>query len=141
MPTNLDIRLTDREYELAMAITHLIKLSEKIGIGSDTRLEGTKDNAFSNNKHVIKYAFEVYKVWAALFPEEQREFIKNTEYELDIERPVKQAIKAGGYTPIAFPQRLDQLFHTLLPNVKTQDKRFWQPLLHYIPELRRSNYA
>lgn len=133
--------LTDREYELLVAITFLIKTQEKIGITSETKLEGTVDNCKRNNQHIIRFAFEIYKVWAALFPQEQMDFIKNTEYELDVERPVKQAIKAGGYSPISFPVKLDNLYHTLIPGVKTQDKRFWIPLLSYIPELRRSNYV
>lgn len=133
--------LTDKEYELAMAITHLIKLQEKLGINEDTMLEGSISNCDRNNKHIIRFAFEIYKTWAALFPLEHREFIKNTEHELDVERPVKAALKAGGYSPIAFPTRLDSLFHTLMGSIKTQDKRFWKPLLSYIPELRRSNYA
>ena len=134
-------QMTDKEYELAMAITHLIKLQEKLGINEDTMLEGSVSNCDRNNKHIIRFAFEIYRVWAALFPLEHREFIKNTEHELDVERPVKAALKAGGYSPISFPTRLDGLFHALMGSIKTQDKRFWKPLLSYIPELRRSNYA
>lgn len=135
------LAMSEEEYELAMAITHLIKSGEKLGITQDTRLEGSLDSCMSSNKFIIRYAFEIYKVWSALFPAEKRDFIKSTVYELDIERPVKAALKAGGYTPIAFPTRIDSLFHSLMPSVKTQDKRFWRPLLTYIPELRRSNYA
>lgn len=135
------LKMSDKEYELAMAITHLIKAAEKIGLTEDTKLEGTEQTSSRVNVHILRYAFEIYKVWAALFPLEHREFITNTEYELDVERPVKQAISAGGYTPISFPTRLDRLFNLMMPGVKTQDKRFWKPLLSYIPELRRSNYA
>lgn len=135
------LAMSDEEYELAMAITHLLKSRDRIGITDETVLSGSKDNPKSGNATIIRYAVEVFKVWAALFPHEHRQFIENTKYELDHERPVKQAIKAGGYSPIAFPVRLDNLYHTLIPGVKTQDKRFWIPLLSYIPELRRSNYA
>lgn len=139
-PTQL--ALSDKEHELVIAITHLMSSRNNIGIDDETRLSGSlKDITESQNKFIIRYAFEIYKVWSALFPEERREFIDNMAYELDIERPVKAALKAGGYTPIAFPVRLDGLFHTLMPSVKTQDKRFWKPLLSYIPELRRSNYV
>lgn len=135
------LKMSNKEYELTMAVTHLLKSREKVGIQDETRLEGSLKDAKHSNKHIIRYAFEVYKVWAALFPHEHKQFIENTEYELDIERPVKAAIKAGGNSPVSFPMRLDKLFHTMIPGVKTQDKRFWIPLLSYIPELRRSNYA
>lgn len=135
------LAMSDEEYELTIAITHLIKLAEKIGLTQETILEGTIENSNRVNIHITRYAFEVYKVWASLFPKEHRDFIENTQYELDIERPIKQAIKAGGYTPIAFPTRLDRLFSLMMPSVKTQDKRFWIPLLKYIPELRRSKYV
>jgi len=134
------LKMSDEEYELAMAITHLVKLADKIGLTEETKLEGNEQNSHRINLHIIKYAFEIYKIWSALFPHERRDFIKNTEYELDVERPVKAAIKAGGYYPISFPTRLDRLFNLMMPSVKTQDKRFWIPLLKYIPELRRSNY-
>lgn len=135
------LAMSDEEYELTMAITHLIKLANKLGLTEDTKLEGTVDNSNRVNVVILKYAFEIYKVWAALFPFEHKSFIVNTEHELDIERPIKQAIKSGGYTPIAFPTRLDRLFNLMMPSVKTQDKRFWIPLLKEIPELRRSNYV
>jgi len=135
------LKMTDEEYELTIAITHLVKLADKIGLKEDTRLEGTERNSSRVNVHIIRYAFEIYKVWSALFPHERREFIENTKHELDVERPIRQAVKAGGYTPISFPTRLDRLFNLMMPGVKTQDKRFWRPLLSYIPELRRSNYA
>lgn len=132
-----DVRLSDKEQELAIAITHLLKVRDKIGIDDDTQL----DSSTVVNKHIIRYALEIYRVWGALYPHEHKIFIENTKHELDVERPVKQSIKAGGYSPIAFPVRLDRLYGALMPSVKTQDKRFWKPLLKEIPELRRSNYA
>lgn len=135
------LNLTPKEQELAVAVTYLTKLADRIGINEDTMLEGTEQNSSRVNIHIIKYAFEIYKVWASLFPHEHKEFIENTKYELDVERPVKQAISAGGYTPVSLPMRLDRLFNLMMPKVKTQDKRFWKPLLYHIPELRRSNYA
>ncbi len=128
------LAMSDDEYELAMAITHLLKSREKVGITDETKLEGS-------NNIIIRYAFEIYKIWASLYPHERKDFIEQTEHELDVERPIKAAIKAGGYSPVSFPTRLDRLFGTLMPGVKTQDRKFWQPLLSYIPELRRSKYV
>lgn len=139
--TKDDLKMTDREYEIAMAITYLMNVADKLGIKDETELSGTVQNSDHVNKIIIRFAAEVYKTWAALFPWEKDEFIENTKYELDVERPVKASIKAGGISPIAFPIKLDGLYHTLMPKVKTQDKRFWQPLLRYIPELKRSNYV
>lgn len=119
--------------EARIATEYLLRVKERLGIPEDVQLEG-------NNSFILQYAKEIYKVWAALYPEEHREFIKETEFELKYERPVKDAVKAGGYSPLAYPTRLDELYRILLPKVKTQDRRFWEPLLSSIPELRRTNY-
>jgi len=119
--------------EARIATEYLIRVKDKIGIPEDAKLE-------KNNTKILSYAFQIYKVWSALYPEEHREFLKETEFELKYERPVKDAIKAGGYSPLAYPARLDRMFQILLPEVKTQDKKFWEPLLRNIPELKRTNY-
>ena len=119
--------------EARIAVGYLVGLKERLGIPDDAVLD-------KNNKLIISYALEIYRVWAALFPDEHKEFIKNTEFELKYERPVKEAIKAGGYSPIAYPTRLDQMFHLLLPKIKVQSRTFWEPLLKSIPELKRTNY-
>lgn len=120
--------------EARVAVGYLLSIKENLGIPDDAVLDG------GDNKVVLRYALEIYKVWAALYPQEHRDFIADTEFDLKYERPVKEAIKAGGYSPIAYPYRLDQMYHILLPHIKTQDKRFWIPLLKMIPELRRTNY-
>jgi len=119
--------------EARIATEYLIRVKDKIGIPEDAKLE-------KNNTKILSYAFQIYKVWSALYPEEHREFLKETEFELKYERPVKDAIKAGGYSPLAYPARLDRMFQILLPEVKTQDRKFWEPLLRNIPELKRTNY-
>lgn len=121
--------------EVRIAIEYLLKTKEKLGIPDDFELSNT------TNKTVFGYILQVYKVWAALYPHEHREFIDNTQTELKYERPVKEAIKAGGYSPTSIPSRFDSLIRVLLPKVKTQDRRFWKPLFSSIPELRRSNFA
>lgn len=135
---NQVLTVDNQDYEIVpdearIAVAYLLKLKEKLGIPEDAALE-------YNNKVILSYAYQIYKTWASLFPEEHYEFIKDAEFELKYERPVKDAVKAGGYAPIAYPVRLDRLFGILLPNVKTQDKRFWMPLLRQVPELRRTNY-
>lgn len=126
--------------ESRVATAYLIRLKDRLGIPDSAVLEGSKDTASRSNKIILAYAKEIYKVWAALYPQEHRDFIAATEFELKYERPVKEAIKAGGYSPISYPTRLDSMFHLLLPEVKTQDRRFWEPLLKNIPELKRTNY-
>lgn len=119
--------------EARIAVEYLLTLKKKLGIPEDAELQET-------NAVILMYATEIFKVWAALYPEEHREFILNTEFDLKYERPIMDAVKAGGYSPVAYPSRLDGLYHILLPKIKIQDKRFWMPLLKKIPELRRSNY-
>jgi hypothetical protein len=119
--------------EARIATAYLIKLKDRLGIPDDATLE-------FKNEVIINFAKEIFKVWGALYPQEHREFIAATEFELKYERPVKDAIKAGGYSPISYPMRLDAMYGILLPKVKTQDKRFWIPLLKDIPELKRTNY-
>ena len=120
--------------EARIAVTHLLNVRNRIGITDDTKLE-------ENNKTILKYALEVYKVWAALYPHEHAQFIENTKEELKYERPVKDAVKAGGYSPTSYPMRLERLYSILLPGVKIQDKRFWKNMFNSIPELKRSSYA
>lgn len=136
---NLDISLSPREHEEALAIAHLIERRVKYGIDDKTQLENSEKE--SSNSTIIRYALEIYKVWGALFPQERLDFIETAKHEIDVERPIKAALKAGGYTPIAFPTRLDGLFRVMMPSVKTQSRNFWKPMLKHIPELRRSNYA
>ncbi len=135
---NQVLEIDGEQYEIVpdearIATEYLLRLKEKLGIPDNAKLEG-------KNTKILSYAFQIYKVWAVLYPEEYREFLKDTEFELKYERPVRDAVKAGGYSPISYPMRLDRLFKILLPEVKTQDKRFWRPLLRQIPELRRTNY-
>ena len=126
--------------DIRVAISYLMKVREKIGITDEVELEGTVKNASSSNIIIRRYALEIYKIWASLFPHEHKEFIENTKFELEYERPVQEALKAGGSSPVAFPMRLSNLFDILIPSVKTQDKRFWLPLLRQIPELAKTNY-
>lgn len=127
--------------ELRIAISYLLTLREKLGIGDEARLEGSKSNWKSTNKTIITYALEIYRVWGALYPYERLEFIDNTREELKYERPVQDSVKAGGYQPTSFPMRLEAMYSILIPGIKIQDKRFWKPMFSAIPELRRSNYA
>lgn len=119
--------------EARVATEYLIRIKDRLGIPDDVEVEG-------ENPTLISYALQVYKVWAALYPEEHYEFVKNTEFELKYERPVKDAIKSGGYFPLSYPMRLEALYRILMPKLKIQDKRFWMPLLKQIPELKRTNY-
>lgn len=135
---NEELYIGDDVYEVVpdearIATEYLIKLRDKLGITDEFELE-------DSNKIILSYAFQIYKVWAASYPYEHRQFIENTELELKYERPVRDAVKAGGYFPVSYPPRLDNMYHVLMPKVKTQDKRFWFPLLQQIPELRRTNY-
>lgn len=121
------------EDEVRIAVEYLVGLKERFGIPDDAVLE-------KNNKLILAYALEIYRVWGALYPDERKAFLEETAFELKYERPVKEAIKAGGYSPISYPTRLDSMYHLLLPKIKTQDRKFWEPLLKSIPELRRTNY-
>lgn len=143
MPTiNIDGQAyEDVNDELRIAISYLLKIRDKLGITDETKLEGSVKTSQVANKVVLKYALEVYRVWGALFPYERHEFIENTKEELKYERPVKESVKAGGYSPASYPMRLEALYRILIPEIKIQDKRFWKPMFNNIPELKRSNYA
>lgn len=133
--------MSREEYELSYAIGHLVSRANKLGINDSTVLEGNEGNMMYANKNIIELAVDVYKVWAALYPHEHKSFISNAEFELDTERSVKESIKQGGIFSVSYPTRVNELLHVLMPNVKTQDKRFYKPLLTKIPELKRSNYV
>ena len=142
----MSVKVDDEIYETVseearVAVVYLLKLREKFGITDESRLEGSVRDYGHNNKVVRRYALEVYRVWAELYPHEYDEFIVNTTDELKYERSVQDSVKAGGYAPTSFPMRLEALYHLLMPGIKIQDKRFWKPMFSAIPELRRSNYA
>lgn len=82
--------------EARVAVSYLLRVKEKLGIPDDAVLE-------TDNRIILTYAFQIYKVWAALYPEEHRDFINAAEFDLKYERPIKDAVKAGGYSPIAIP--------------------------------------
>ena len=126
--------------EARIAIDYLMTIREKLGIKDTTQLGGTIQSSQTSNMVVRRFAKEIYKVWASLYPVEHKDFIKTTKIDLDYERPIQESIKGGGYSPIAFPMRLERMFGALMKGVKVQDKRFWIPLLKEIPELQRSNY-
>lgn len=136
-----DVSINPKEQELAYAISHLISQSRNLGIDDNTVLHGNQSNMYHANKGVIKYAIEIYKIWASLFPHERKEFSENTKFELDTERSVSESLKQGGIFSVSYPERYAQLLHLLMPGVKIQDKRFYKPLIQTIPILKRSNYA
>lgn len=129
------------EDEYRIAVVYLLKIRDKLGITDETQLEGSVKNSSSKNNIILRYALEIYRTWAALYPYERHEFIEKTIEELKYERSIKESLKAGGYSPASFPMRLDALYGLLIPGVKIQDKRFWKPLFLSIPEIKRSNYA
>jgi len=126
--------------ETRVLVSYLMNMRNRLGISDETELSGTQDTASHSNQVIRKYAVEVFKVWASTYPHEHALFIKDTEFDLENERPVKEAVKAGGYFPLAYPTRLEQMYKILMPGIKIQDKRFWIPLLKQIPQLKRTNY-
>lgn len=127
--------------EARIAVAYLFRLRDRFGITPESRLEGSKKDYKHTNRVIRRFALEVYRVWATLYPQEYDEFIEQTKHELKYERSVQDSIKAGGYSPTSFPMRLEAMYNILIPNIKIQDKRFWKPMFEAIPELRRSNYA
>lgn len=141
LPLDVDLRLTPKEQELASAIAYLIKKSERYGINDETRLSGTDDKALvsdSQNRYIIEFAKDIFKVWAALYPEELKLYKENQDTELSYEKTNKELLKVGGYSPVSYPPRLTNLFQTLMPNVKIHDRRFYRPLQKEVPGLQRS---
>lgn len=136
-----DLSMSEKEYELAYAVAHLIQKADKLGINDSTILSGNESNMMYANKSILELAVEAYKIWASLFPKEHKNFIENTSLELDIERSVKESVKQGGIFAVSYPTRYNQILHILMPSVKIQDKRFYKPLLKRIPELKRSKYV
>lgn len=132
------IMIDEQEYEVvpdeARVLTdYLFDLQKKLGISTDLIVDDM-------NKWSWQFVMEIYKAWAVAFPQEHRDFIDSTDFFLRYERPVQEAIKSGGYTPIAYPVRFHNLITVFLPKLKLQDKRFIRGMLSRIPELTRSNY-
>lgn len=135
---NNTINVDGEDYEIvpdeARILTeHLFTLQQRLGI---------PDNISNSELNEISWRFitEIFNAWRAAFPQEFRDWFENLQDHLKYERPVRQALKGGGYIPISYPYRFYQLMRIFLPNVRTADKTFTKKILARIPELRNTNY-
>lgn len=132
------INVNNEEYEVvkdeARALTvHLIDLFHKLGLSAEI----TNEDLTST---VWKFIERLVQVWKVGYPDEYIDWVDGLTYELKYERPIKQAIKAGGYTPIAYPMRVYSLMHVFLPKVKMQEKKFIKSFLQVLPEFKHTRY-
>lgn len=132
------INVDNEEYEVVsdearMLTIHLVDLFHKLGIPSDLTASELTPVAW-------KFIERLVILWRQFFPQEYIDWCDGMINELKYERPVKQAIKGGGYTPISYPMRIYNLLHVFLPQVKMQDKVFIKKFLSLVPEFKNTNY-
>lgn len=132
------IRIDDEDYEIIndearMLTVHIVDLFHRLGIPSDLTVHDMNE---------VSWAFisRIVQLWKRFFPEEYRDWVAGMEYELKYERPVRQAIKGGGYTPISYPARVYNLIHVFLPDLKMQDREFAKKFVKLVPEFKNTNY-
>mgnify|MGYP000859417653 CR=1 FL=1 len=132
------ITIDNEDYEIVsdearMLTEHLIDLKKKLGLPDTLTVNDLTPS-------VWKFVERLVIVWRRFFPYEYRDWVVGMENELKYERPIKQAILAGGYTPISYPMRLYNLMHVFFPNLKMQDKKFIKKFLRVVPEFKNTNY-
>lgn len=120
--------------EAVMLTNHLFWLKEKMGI---------PDTLTADEMNLSSWTFlmEVVKAWKIAYPAEYAEWIDGLVHELSVERPIKQAIKGGGFTPIAYPERVFHLLKVFFPKLALNDRKFIRGLVYRIPELKTTNYT
>ena len=125
MPVDYD---TPTDEEL-ISVEYLLDLREKLGHPE------TADTQAS-----WKLIDAIVKVWSALKPFEAGQFVKEIEEELKYERPVREAVKKGGYFKIQYPPTLYQLLKYLMPKQRLNDQVFIKRFLQRYPKFSGTNY-
>jgi len=133
-----NIRIDEVDYEIAtdearMLTVHLVDLFHRLGLPQDLTVHDMNEVAW-------KFMERLVQLWKQFFPYEYHDWVVGMEHELKYERPIKQAIKGGGYTPISYPIRLYNLIHVFFPKLKMQDKKFIKKFLFIVPEFKNTNY-
>jgi hypothetical protein len=83
----------------------------------------------------------VVQVWEKLWPQEKKDWVKQIQEELSVERSVREAIKQdGGYFPMSYPTRLYEMIRAILPEQKLNDKKFIKEMISRYPFLKSTNY-
>lgn len=132
------IKVDNEEYEVVsdearMLTTHLVDLFKRLGIPNDLTEHDLTPAAW-------RFIERLVEVWRFGYPHEYQDWVRGMEYELKYERPIKQHIKGGTYTPISYPMRFHNLMQVFLPKVRMQDKDFIKKFVKRIPEFKNTNY-
>lgn len=119
--------------EARFLTSYLFNLYEKLGIPSTITAEELTPICW-------KFIEQIFITWKVGFPDEYDEWISEVKNELEHERTIQDAIKSGGYTPIAYPVRIYNLFKVFFPLVKMNDKTFIKYVSRMIPDLKHTKY-
>lgn len=84
---------------------------------------------------------QIIQVWTKSYPHEFRDWIKDVELDLSIERSLSKSVKHGTKKSIGFPMRLYQMIRLYFPDLKFQNKKFVQACIKTFPMLHNSNYT
>lgn len=120
--------------EAVMLTNHLFNLRDKLGIPKDLSEKDVNEVSWTFIKEVVR-------CWKTGYPAEYVEWREALEYQLSMERSVREAVKGGGFTPISYPERLYSLFKVFIPKVHLNDKKFVRGLIQRLPEFKRTNYT
>lgn len=133
-----NIRIENEDYEVVsdearMLTVHLVDLFKRLGLPKDLTVNDMTPVAW-------KFIERIVVLWKQFFPYEYYDWIEGMKNELKYERPIKLAIKSGGYVPISYPMRLYRLLGVFFPSLKLQDKKFIKKFLRIVPEFKNTNY-
>jgi len=132
------INVENEDYEIIndearMLSVHLVDLFRKLGIPNDITASDMNDTAWM-------FVARVIQLWKHFFPGEYADWVAGMKYELEVERPIRQHIKGGTYTPISYPMRVHSLLQVFMPSVKLQDKTFIKKFVRLFPEFKNTKY-
>jgi hypothetical protein len=132
------IKVEDEEYEVVpdearMLTDHLVHLSDKLGLPDDLTVHDMTPSAWVFVERVVT-------LWRHFYPREYYDWVQGMEVELKYERPVREAVKGGGYSPIAYPMRVYRLLNIFFPKLKLQDKEFTKKFIRVVPAFKNTNY-
>jgi hypothetical protein len=131
----MDIKVKDEYFEIVsdehrLAAEYIHKVWVKAG--KPNRLEG---------ESAWKVMDSLWQIWGALNPNELLEFKKDVQEDQSVERSVHEAIKHdGGYIPISYPMRLQQMIKVYFPDEKLQDHKLILKFIRRYPMLKRTKH-
>lgn len=134
----------DKLEEEYLSVEYLLKLYKRLGLKENITTSECLNKGDVTRANITtpvwKFIEALIVVWKALYPSEYEIWMRDFKNDLEIERPIKAHIKAGGYQPVAYPLRFVEMMRLFLPNIKLQNKEFIKKFVSLFPEFKKTKY-